>query len=242
MMAGLLLGCTASDPGLMVLAASSMTEVMAVLAETHENAHPGVSVQVALGGSQLLAAQLRAGVQADVFVSANATVVEGLEADGLLLDATPFATNTLAVVVREGVAVHDLAGLATVERVVLGVLGSPIGDYTEQLLVGGEALYGPAWGEAVRDRVVSREPNTRLVLAKVLLGEADAAVVYATDVPPATPLRSLSIPDSVMPEVTFFQAVTSSGQAGLAADWQGLVLGREGQAVLLDAGFGVIPP
>lgn len=243
MIAGwMLMGCTMAEHELTVLSASSLTEAFTALEAKFEAQHPEVSVSIAFGGSQLMAAQLRAGAQADVFASANEGIVTDLHGEGVLEQGETFAVGALVVAVSADSPVDAFSALDTAQRVVIGVPGSPIGQYTEQLLMAAGDAYGASWRDAVLRRVVSRESNTRLVLTKVRMGEADAAVVYATDIQPSDRLRVLPIPPQLAPPVHFVEAAVAHGNTALATQWLSMVHGPDGQAILRGAGFGLVEP
>src|SRR5690606_25835130 len=85
-------------------------------------------------------------------------------------------------------------------RILIASEGVPLRDYTERMLsaLAGEADYGTAFVDGFRANVISEEPNARQVAAKIALGEADAAIVYTSDVTPTLreAVRVLEIPDA----------------------------------------------
>ena len=153
---------------LTVFAASSLREAFTELAREFEQAHPGVQVALDFAGSQELRVQLENGAAADVFASADDRQMEKLHRRGIV-----FAHNEPVLIApRDNPAgLRSFEDLAKAKRVVLGAPEVPIGAYSEKIL---EAA-------GIAPRVVSRELNVRQVLAKVALGEADAAIVYRTD-------------------------------------------------------------
>lgn len=159
-----------------VLAAASLVDGFEELADAYEARTPGVEVRLAVAGSQQLATQVLEGAPADVFASADqrqmARVVEaGLAAQ----DPDVFAQNDLAIVVPEGNpqgigGLEDLADPSL--AVVLAAPEVPAGRYARQVVDGAGVEVEP----------VSLEADVRSVLAKVALGEADAGIVYTSDV------------------------------------------------------------
>lgn len=233
----------ACDPGpepqvLTVLAAASLAEAYADLEDAFEAAHPGVDVVVSLAGSQALASQIRHGIPADVFASADEAHIASLATEGLVGEPTPFAQNTLVLAVPAGAAPVALESLPSVSRLVVGADEVPIGGYTEALFAAAAARYGGDWRDAVEARVVSREPSVRLVASKVGLGEADAAVVYATDALAVSDIQAIPLPDALAPRAAYLHAPIADGpSAALAAEWMSFVSSAAGQAVLVDRGF-----
>jgi molybdate transport system substrate-binding protein len=230
----LLAACGAPEAGsqqLAVFAASSLAEPFQALAAVYTEEHPDVSVSVNLTGSQLLAAQVLAGAPADVLATADGVQMARVADAGLLAaDPQDVATNTLVVAVERGNPMR-LRGLDDLARddvvVVLPDAAAPAGRYADELLAGA----GVAVDEA------SREIDVRTALAKVRLGEADAAVVYRTDVLAAGDVDAVDVGDSPRaryPIAVLARAVEPEHARGFAD----LVLSPRGRAVLTAHGFG----
>jgi molybdate transport system substrate-binding protein len=146
----------------------------------------------------------------------------------------PFASNRLVVVVPKANP-GDVSSFADLARrglkLVLGGEGVPVGDYAR------EALQAAGLEEAL-DNVVSLEEDVRGVLGKVALDEADAGIVYATDVAAAADdVRVVDIPAGVQPEVRYYAAVAGEGDRGAAQEYLERLRSEEGQRILADAGF-----
>lgn len=228
------------DGRVVVLAAASLREAFAAIAGDFERAHPGVEVATSFAGSQELRTQLEQGARADVIAAADARQLEPLRSAGLVAEGVVFARNELVIVVPPGPSrVRDLASLAAAERLVLGSPASPIGAYTVKVLERAAAQLQPGYLAAVEAKVVSRELNVRQVLAKVELGEADAAIVYRSDATAAgARLRQLEIPPTLNVQARYPIAVLSQApHPRLAAEFVALVRGPVGQAELTRAGF-----
>ena len=163
----------------MVFAAASLTDAFGAVAEDFERANPRIDVKLNFAGSQSLRAQIENGALPQVFASANRAHMVALERAGLVDEPRIFATNRLVVVVpRDNPAgIERFEDLVKAERLVLAGDHVPAGIYAGRAL----ASVGEGFAEAVRARVVSRENNVRQTLQKVVLGEADAAIVYASD-------------------------------------------------------------
>lgn len=160
----------------LVFAAASLTDGFGEVAAAFEEEHPGVPVTLNLAGSQQLAGQLLEGAPADVFASANATQMQRADDEDLLAAAPEiFVRNTLAIAVEPGnpEGVTGLEDLARDELViVLAAEEVPAGRFARMALDGAGVTVTPA----------SLETDVRAVLSKVELGEADAGIVYSSDV------------------------------------------------------------
>jgi molybdate transport system substrate-binding protein len=225
-----------------VFAAASLRDVFTTLGTTFERAHPGVTVRFNFAGSQDLRTQLEHGAPADVFASADTRQMALARSAGLVEPPLPFATNAPVIVVPGDAPgkVRTLEDLTTAKRLVVGAPEVPIGAYTAQILQRAAARFGAEFPARVEARVVSRELNVRQVLTKVMLGEADAGIVYRTDARSAGErVRVVEIPPELNVIAEYpIAPVTRSRQQELARQWIALVTGPEGQAVLGRAGFG----
>jgi len=216
----------AGDSGpLVVFAASSLRDVAPQLEPEAE---------YVFAGSDELAAQIRDGADADLFLSASEQPVADLRAAELVDEPVPFASNRLVVVVPKAnpAGVEAFADLARRGlKLVLGGEGVPIGDYAR------DALAAAGLEDALAN-VVSLEEDVRGVLGKVALDEADAGIVYATDVAAAADdVRVVDIPADVQPNVRYFAAVVGEGDREAAEEYLERLQGEEGQRILADAGF-----
>ena len=174
LVAGLLVlpGCSSDQATLTVLAASSLADAFEVVARDFEGAHPGVDVRISTAGSQQLATQVLQGAPADVFASADTTQMDRVVDAGLARDPVVFAHNELSIVATPAAPVRALVDLDDPDLdVVLAAPEVPAGRYARRVLEAIEVDVDP----------VSLEPSARAVLAKVALGEADAGIVYRSD-------------------------------------------------------------
>lgn len=229
------------DAVLRVFAAASLGDAFAAVERGFEAAHPGVDVRIATAGSQVLRLQIEQGAAADVFASADPRHLAALHAAGLAEAPQVFAANALVVVVPADnpAQITAFEQLAAARSIVLGDTNVPVGAYTDALL----ARAPPALAAAVRARVVSREANVRLVRAKVELGQADAAIVYASDAHDAPRLRAVAIPAALNVPVRYgVAALPGGGQPGLAAAFVAYLRGSEGAVALRSAGLTPEPP
>jgi molybdate transport system substrate-binding protein len=227
---------------LTVFAAASLRDVFGTLGANFEKDHPGVGIRFNFGGSQDLRTQLEHGAPADVFASADTKQMELAEFAGLVDPPSIFATNAPVIVVPPDNPgkVRGLADLANVRRLVIGAPEVPIGAYTLKVLDRARAAAGADFPARVQARVVSQDLNVRQVLTKVVLGEADAAIVYRTDARSAGDrVRTVDIPPEVNVVAEYpIATVAHCPNPELARAWVAVVRGPEGQAALAAAGFG----
>jgi molybdate transport system substrate-binding protein len=227
-------GSSGGDVTLHVLAASSLTEAFTKLGAQCEADHPGVKVVFDFAGSQDLVAQLRQGAPADVLACADTSTMDSV-AD-LVGSPRTFAGNTLAIIVPPGnpKQVGSLADLADPSaKVVLAAPEVPAGKYSQQIL--------DQAGVTVES--VSLEESVKGVVTKISLDEADAGIVYVTDVAAARgKVEGVTIPaDQNVTAIYLIATVTASGQGADAQDFVALVLSPAGQKTLKDFGF-LSPP
>src|SRR6185436_10293622 len=164
-----------------------------------EAANPGVMVKFNFGGSQTLRTQIEQGAAADVFASANQKEMDALIADKLVGadTATIFLTNQLVVIMPAS----NPAGLKTLSdlskpglKLVLAAKEVPVGNYALQVLDKLDIALGNGFKDKVLANVVSYENDVKQVVAKVQLGEADAGIVYLSDLVAAPELQRIDIP------------------------------------------------
>jgi molybdate transport system substrate-binding protein len=199
-----------------------------------------VPLALSYANARVLAERIAAGAGADVFASASAEHPELLHAEGLVDVPRPFATNRLVVAVPAASAARDAGVLAAPgARVVIEVAGIPLGDYTRLMLLRMRA----GFAERVMANVVAEEQLVDDVAARLLAGDCDAGVLYATDVAARAPrLRAVEIPQAARVAVTLVACATaSSADPARAAAWVAALAAPAAQAVLRGAGFGPVP-
>jgi molybdate transport system substrate-binding protein len=235
--AGLLLatGCNqiGGDDGqqVTVFAAASLTEPFGELATRFEADHPGVDVVTSFDSSATLAAQVVAGAPADVVATADVATMGILEDDDLLEDPpVTFARNDLALVVPADnpAGIDDVSDLQLADYVMC-TEAAPCGALAADVLDKAGVTNDPR----------SLEVDVKAVLAKVVLGEADAGLVYSSDVVAAQgEVQEVPLPEDATATSEDTIAVTAdSDEKDLAEEFLDLVLSPEGQQVLVDAGF-----
>jgi molybdate transport system substrate-binding protein len=161
---------------LLVFAAASLTDAFDELRDAFVAANPDVEVVFNHAGSQTLASQINEGAPADVFASANTTQMDAVAAAGNLAgEPELFTANLLEIAVESGnpLGIRGLADLADPDLVlVLPAEEVPAGRYARQALDAAGVQVTPS----------SLEQDVRAALSKVELGEADASIVYASDI------------------------------------------------------------
>jgi molybdate transport system substrate-binding protein len=230
-----LAGCSSSDGStLTVFAAASLKGSFSRLADEFEAGNPGSKVLLNFAGSSDLASQIIQGAPADVFASADAGNMAKVQAAGLLDGSTAFATNALTIAVPPSnpASVRSFADLARPGvRVVSCASQVPCGAATDAI----EAATG------ITLRPVSEESAVTDVLNKVTSGEADAGLVYVTDVRAAGG-KATGIPfaESDRAVNTYpIATLASSRKRELAESFVALVTGDDGRRILSEAGFGL---
>lgn len=219
--------------GVTVFAAASLTDAFTDLGAAFETAHPDTTVTFNFAGSQQLSTQVLEGAPADVFASADQRQM-GIVADAGLADGEPavFAHNRLEIAVEPGnptgiATLGDLAGDGVV--VVLAADEVPAGRYAREALDAAGADVDPA----------SLETDVRAVLTKVSLGEADAGIVYASDIAAAGDrVRGVAIPgdDNVVAAYPI-AGLRDAPHPAAARAFVAMVRSDEGRATLERYGF-----
>lgn len=214
-----------------VLAASSLTDVFTDLGEQYEAAHDGVHVEFSFGSSTDLAAQAADGAPGDVLATADEDSMTSAVDAGAASDPASFATNVLVLVTPPGnpadiTSLDDLDGATWVRC----ADEAPCGKVAVAVLDAQHVTAEPA----------SLEEDARSTLDKVTSGEADAALVYASDAQSAGDgVETIRIPGAEAQRTSYFIApLGQSGDADLAQGFVDLVTGPDGQQALAEAGFG----
>ena len=191
--------------GITVFAAASLTDAFQEIARGFERENPGVEVKLNFAGSQRLRTQLELGARADVFASADISQMRLAQDSGLIAGEQQFFTSAplavIASVESNVLALGDLAEPGV--KLVLGHESVPVGQYS-RLLLQRLSQPGAGIGEdfAIRalENVVSEETSVKSVEQKVVLGQADAGIVYRPGARTATStgaVRELPLPQTV---------------------------------------------
>ena len=216
-----------------VLAAASLTEPLTELARAYEKAHPGVAIRTSFGSSTTLAQQVAQGAPADLVAFAGTTAIAQLPEEYRdPARSTVLARNTLEVATPPAnpgrvASLHDLARSDV--DVVLCVASAPCGKAADALFAATKIV----------PHVVSREVDVKATLAKVRLGEVDAAVVYHSDVVSARDAVH-GVPISGPGQQVLTYPMVQVSDSAAARGFADYVAGAEGRAALSRHGF--LPP
>ncbi|MEN3272463.1 MAG: molybdate transport system substrate-binding protein [Actinomycetota bacterium] len=219
---------------LAVFAASSLTEAFTAMGKDFEAAHPDLKVTFNFAASSALAQQVNDGGPADVLVTADESNMKKVTDADNATDPKTFARNRLAILVEKGNP-KDITGLEDLaESDVVFVLCAPevpCGKFGAAALTKAGVTAKPA----------SLEDNVKAVVSKVTLGEADAGIVYVTDVKAAADKAQgvdIDIADDPTLEAVYPIAVTKQVVNNAAATaWIDFVLSADGQKTLASYGF-----
>ena len=219
-----------------VFAAASLTESFDAMAKQFQKKYPDVDVRFSYDASSNLATQINQGAPADVFASADAdNLQKTIDAGTVTPPPVAFAKNRLEIAVEKGNP-KKIKSLADLQKrglvVVLCADQVPCGKYAAQSLAMAGVTVSPA----------SKEENAKATLSKVSIGEADASIVYVTDVRAAKGTTSgVKIPDKVNVTATCpIGVVKDSQNAAAVKAWVRFVTSKDGQQTLRK--FGFLPP
>lgn len=230
---------------LTVFAATSLTDVFEALRDEFLQVNADLDILLNFSSSSTLAAQLNQGAPADVFASANERQME-LVVDGGFVDEDDvqiFAHNQLVLITpgdnpADLDSIRDLAGEGIL--LVLAAEGTPIRGYTDDMFTSHGAEYGAEFVDDVYLNLVSEESNVRQVVTRVALGEADAGIVYRSDVIGAAggQLQAIEIEAAHNQLASYPIAVLAeSGNATLATGFVEFVLSKAARSILAEFGF-----
>jgi len=251
--AGLLVtGCTTTvevpeQTTLTVFTAASLTGAFTDIGKAYEAQNANVKVDLVFDGSQALRTQVEQGANPDVFVSASTKHMTALQGAGFMDNdtVTAFLGNSLALIVPVDNPA-GITGLADLNKsgikLVIGTKDVPFGDYTRQMLarMAADPAYGEAYQEAVMANVISEETAVSSVVPKLALGEADAAIVYKSDVSKddQDKVTRIEIPSEYNVMATYpLGILAESSHKTEAESFIAFVRGPDGSAILTEYGF-----
>ena len=224
---------------LTVFAAASLTEPFTEIGRRLELSHPGLKVVYNFGGSPTLRTQLEQGAHADVFASADAAQMEQAKKSNVVQGQSPvFVKNRLVAIVPK----DNKAKITTFcdlgkpgVKLDLANAKVPVGTYSRQAIAKASTECGADFEQRTLKNIVSEEENVKQVVTKIQLGEADAGIVYVSDVTPrvSKEVQAITIADAYNQVATYPIALTKEVRNPAAAQaFIGFVLSAEGQAIL----------
>lgn len=224
---------TALSGTVSVFAAASLTDAFNALGASFQRANSGITLKFDFAGTPTLVTQIEQGAPADVFASADTANMDRLKGDGFTAGSPQvFARNKLEIVVAPGNP-RGITGLGDLAKP--GVIyiteapTVPAGKYALQALKMAGVTVTPK----------SLETDVKSVVSKIELGEADAGIVYTTDVTAAgSKVSGVPIPDAVNVIATYpIVVVNATFHAAAANAFIAFVLSAAGQAKLQSFGF-----
>ncbi len=241
---------TSAKPGLTgnitVFAAASLTDAFNEIAAAFKAVNPGTNVTFNFAGSPTLRTQLEQGAKADVYASADTIQMGNAVKSGVVVDQGKiFVRNSLVIITPADAnpKVTQPADLAKSGlKLVLANQDVPVGNYARQMLasMSKDPTLGSDFSDKVLKNLVSNESDVKQVVAKVQLGEADAGVVYGTDVTPsvAPQLKTVKVTDqfNVIAEYPI-AIVKDAGNVGTAQGFIDFIFSTAGQTILKKYGF-----
>lgn len=248
MLLSILSGCSKEEKTtLTILAAASLTEVFTELEKSFEAANPDINLEFSFAGTGTLISQVKEGINADVFVSANESSIDEIIQSGFIKEGTEkvFAHNEPVIMVSKNASykIEDLEDvLQEGVKIVTAEPSQPIGKYTEEIVKKIEEikLFEKPFAESFYANVVSKESSVKGVAVKVEMGEADVGIVYSTDFTSMNQayVYSVEIPKSCNLIATYEIApLSNSKQQEKANQFVDYIIGAKGQQYLTKYGF-----
>jgi molybdate transport system substrate-binding protein len=240
-------GSPAAPASLTIYAAASLKGALDKAKAAWETAYPGSKLTISTDSSAALETQIEQGAPADVFLSADTANPKKLIDKGLAVGAAVnFAGNKLTVIVPTAnpAGIRTPADLAKPGvKVIAAGDAVPITKYATQLVanLAKESGYPSDFVSAYTANIASKEDNVKAVVAKIELGEGDAAIVYVTDAKASTKVATIDVPPAANVPATYAGVVVkASANAASAQAFLDWFAGADGQKIL--AGFGFQAP
>ena len=217
-----------------MFAAASLTEAFTEVGEAFTAANPDAKATFSFDASSALVQQITEGAPADVFASADTANMDKLTEAGLNgTDPVVFATNLLTIIVAPGnpKGITGVADLANTDLVtVICAPEVPCGRYANEIFTNAGVTVTPD----------SLEQNVRGVVTKVTAGEADAGIVYVTDVTAAgDDAAMVEIPEDINVVAQYpIATVKDSASPEVGEAFIDFLTGADGQAIMSEYGFG----
>jgi len=217
-----------------VSAAASLTDSFTALAKAFRAANPKVKVRLNFGSSSTLVAQIQAGAPSDVIAAADMSSVEKLVASGhVVAGPRAFARNSMAIAVKPGnpEKVKSIKDLARLKTIAMCGKAAPCGVYASSAL--------SRAGVVVKESNITRGVDAKATLGAVVTGDADAAIVYKTDVIAAgKSIQAVDIATASNVKAMYgIASIRGSKNGSLAKAFVDFVLSEQGWRILKGFGF-----
>lgn len=233
----------AEDTELTVFAAASLTGALTEVGKQFEAENPGITVICNFAGSQTLKTQILEGADCDIFISANNRQFDPVVEAGLIAEKKTLLQNKLGIAVAKGnplgiTGLESLAGDRV--RLAIGDNAVPFGQYTRDIISRYQDDGHAGYVDAFMDNVVTQVDAVDKVKYYINLGEADASLVYISDISKSdkASLDIIEIPDKYNVIAEYPYGVLKEGDA--AAAFEAFLTGAAGSAILTEYGFTLI--
>jgi molybdenum ABC transporter molybdate-binding protein len=223
--------------------AANATDPFNELIQTVEKRYPGENMEATYAGTQILRTQIEHGAKADLFLSADLSHIQAVKNEGFIADFKPVSKGHLVIVVQKNnpLSIHSVQDLGTKPlKMIIGVDSVPIGKYTRKVFENASHDYGVNFSKNVMSHVVSMETNVKQVLQKVAMGEADAGLVYRTDVTKsfADKVQIIDIDKKYNVESTnYISVLKNASHLKMANEVMKFMLSSEGQSLFRKYGY-----
>jgi molybdate transport system substrate-binding protein len=232
---------------LIIFTAASLVAPFNEIGENYKELNPAVDIIFNFAGSQQLAHQIAQGAPCDIFASADLRQMEAVVQSGRIdPQSTRVFTHNHLVVIFPSENLTDIQNLNDLAKpglkLVLAAESVPVGNYSLKFIskASQNSFFGQNFQQNVLANVVSYEANVKAVLSKILLGEADAGIVYTSDitVQNVNQLGIIPIPEELNITADYFIAqLNDSHHPEKALEFINYVISSDGQEVLSKHGF-----
>lgn len=218
---------------LVVFAAASLTESMKEIEITYEKMNPLVDIVLNIDGSSRLRTQIEKGIDANIYLSANKKHIDILVDKGLTFKEDDFVKNKMILVTPKDSIVKTLDDLKKECALVIAQEHVPAGEYALKII----GNIDTESRDDILNNIVSKENNVKHVLAKVILQEADAAFVYASDITDSIrdKVNTIEIPKEINLQAQYGACILSEDKESIKL--YEYIMGNEGKEIFYKYGF-----
>lgn len=229
-----------SNQEITIFAASSLTESMEEVIKLFEKENPKVKVKLNLESTSRLRLQIEQGVEADIFLSANKKHYNALKEQGFILKGQVFLENSMVVILPKDNQAHieKIEDLQDKCKLVIAQKEVPAGGYAREIIHSLSGIYGVEFEDKVLNNIVSEENNVKQVVNKVVMGEADAAFVYSSDITTSVveKVKVVRIAPEHNLKVEYYISKLKT-ESEYAEKFYAFLLSKEGQGIFERYGF-----